>query len=80
MNSNELDRQGHRKHDPADPDVTNLGRSGAGGKTRLECTSCKPDRSYTIPVRLPGDSDTFVRCAYCGKKHSTANLTVLPDR
>lgn len=61
-------RPEHRKLNPHDDGITNLGRFD----TKLRCTNCKPHR--TLPVRKDGDPDTVVRCAQCGKKHSTENV------
>ena len=42
------------------------------GKVRLQCTHCKPH-----PRRYVVESDTVVRCADCGKRHSKDSLTVI---
>lgn len=49
---------------------------------RLACSSCHggndeaPGGATTKPVRKRDDPDSVVRCARCGKKHSTNSLTV----
>jgi hypothetical protein len=70
--------------DPTADDVVDLtaeeGPRDMG--VRLACSKCHGGRSEaaggatTKPVRKAGDPDSVVRCARCGKKHSTNSLTV----
>ena len=78
--------------DPDADDVVDLtSREGPHDLgVRLKCSGCPPaDRvsndgsedfdevpARTKPVRKSGDPDTVVRCARCGKRHSTNSLTV----
>lgn len=68
-------RPEHRQIDPYAADVVDLGKKVAGTRTRLRCRACIPDHVTTRPVRYTDDPDTVVRCAGCGKKHSTESLT-----
>lgn len=53
--------------DPDAADVLDLSNAGLV----LVCTDCDHE---TVPCRREGDPETVVRCATCGKKHSTENL------
>lgn len=69
-------RPEHRSIDPYAADVVDLKRDEgpADMKMVLRCTECRPYKTH--PVRKKGDPDSIVRCAACGKKHSTDSLTV----
>lgn len=43
---------------------------------KLRCTRCE---DTTDPTRKDGDPKTVVRCAECGKRHSTQSLEYDPD-
>jgi len=66
-------RPEHREIDPLADDVVDVGRAPPGEDgLELACTECRPWR--TRPVRKDSDFDSVVRCAQCGKKHSTDSL------
>lgn len=65
-------RPEHREINPHADGVLALGWHA---DLELACSNCRPHR--TLPVRYDDDPDTVVRCAQCGKKHSTNSLEVI---
>jgi hypothetical protein len=63
-------------HDPDAEDVLDLSDAGLV----LVCSEChggndeSPGGAETVPVRKRSDPETVVRCATCGRKHSTDSL------